>query len=198
MKKIALLFTVLTLMACKQNDKKEEITEEAVTVSQTGLSKNITNKLVDDPEEEGAKMLLGPINYKGFRKDHFPWFQDNFNAHQLDKETTQQLEKYLKDVTITAFMGTWCEDSQREIPILFKIMNATNFPADRFNLIAVSHDKDTPDGLEKGYNIEYVPTIILSRDGKEIGRFVEAAQESLEKDLFAIASGKPYKHIYEE
>ena len=45
---------------------------------------------------------------------------------------------------------------------------------------------------------DYVPTIIFYRDGLEIGRFVEFAQVSLEKDILAIVSGVGYKHSYED
>ena len=65
-------------------------------------------------------------------------------------------------------------------------------------MVAVTHDKDTPNNLEEGYELEYVPTIIFFKDGAEINRIVEYTQESLEKDMLTILSGKPYKHAYAE
>ncbi|MFT5986217.1 MAG: hypothetical protein ACI825_001717, partial [Planctomycetota bacterium] len=47
-------------------------------------------------------------------------------------------------------------------------------------------------------NIAYVPTIIILENGIELGRIVESTQETLEKDLLAIATDQDYKHIYEE
>jgi transcriptional regulator with XRE-family HTH domain len=38
--------------------------------------------------------------------------------------------------------------------------------------------------------------VIFYKDGKEIGRYVEFARETLEKDMLAIVSGKSYKHSY--
>ena len=35
------------------------------------------------------------------------------------------------------------------------------------------------------------------KDGKEIGRYVEYARVSLEKDILKIVSGLPYKHSYD-
>ena len=95
-------------------------------------------------------------------------------------------------------MGTWCGDSRRETPSLYKILDATNFNYKNFTLITVSREKSTPKGFEKNMDIVYVPTIIFYRNGEEIGRFVEFAQESLEKDMLAIVSGVGYKHSYED
>ena len=60
----------------------------------------------------------------------------------------------------------------------------------------VSEDKDTPEGLEEGMDIQYVPTIILFKNGEELGRIVESPVETLEKDLLKIAKGEPYEHTY--
>ena len=95
-------------------------------------------------------------------------------------------------------MGTWCEDSQREIPALQKILEAADYKEEQVEMIAMTHDKDTPQGLEEGYEIEYVPSIIFFKDGAEMNRIVEYPQETLEKDMVKILSGKPYKHYYAE
>jgi hypothetical protein len=43
-----------------------------------------------------------------------------------------------------------------------------------------------------------VPTIIvLDENGKELNRYVEFAQESLEEDLLKILSRQSYKHVYD-
>jgi hypothetical protein len=58
--------------------------------------------------------------------------------------------------------------------------------------------KETPQNYEKDLNIEYVPTLLFYKDDKELGRYVELAQETLEKDMIAILSGEEYKHSYQE
>jgi hypothetical protein len=65
-------------------------------------------------------------------------------------------------------------------------------------MIAVTHDKDTPQGYETDFNIEYVPTIIFYRNGEVLNRIVEYPQITLEKDMLAILKGEPYKHAYED
>ena len=51
---------------------------------------------------------------------------------------------------------------------------------------------------EEKMNLNRVPTIIFYKNGKEVNRFVEFAQESLEEDIAKIVSGKDYKNSYAE
>jgi len=199
MNKIALLAIVLSVFACNDVEKKKEINAEETTSEIEQISTDDTmNKMIDDPEEEGSKMLIGKINEQGLTQDAFPWFKETVIKDDPDFAVVEELKNHIQDYDIEVFMGTWCEDSQREVPHLFTILTIAEYDVRRIEMYAVSHDKTTPSGAEKGKNIEYVPTIILSKDGKELGRIVESTQESLEKDLLAIASGKEYKHIYED
>lgn len=201
MKYTILLLAVMTLMAC--NNTKKSNTEGVVEIEEIIQVERPMDKeaymsiLVDDPEEEGEKILVGEIEPDYLQTERFSWFDIEAEAYKPDAAITSQLKEALKGKDVTVFMGTWCDDSQREVPRLSNVLSLSNFNGE-FNMYAVSRDKDTPDGDEKGKNIEFVPTIIISENGKEIGRFVESAQETLEKDLLAIASGQDYKHIYEE
>ncbi|EDM44157.1 hypothetical protein SCB49_03990 [unidentified eubacterium SCB49] len=199
MKKIALLCITLSFLACNNTEKKaEENTEEIITEVEEISAEATLNKMIDDPENEGEKMLIGKINEKGLTQDAFAWFKETVIKDDPDFKVTDELKKPIQDYDITVFMGTWCEDSQREVPHLFTILTLADYDVSRLEIYAVDHDKKTPTGAEVGKNIEYVPTIILSKDGEEIGRVVESTQESLEKDLLKIVTGQDYKHIYEE
>ncbi len=69
----------------------------------------------------------------------------------------------LKDITITLLMGTWCEDSQREVSPMMKILEAAGYPIESIEIIAVSEDKDTPNGIEKPFDLFNVPTLIFTK-----------------------------------
>src|SRR5690606_18438893 len=113
-----------------------------------------------------------------------------------------QAEDGIRDFHVTGVqtcaLPIWCEDSQRETPHFYKILDAANFDESKLTLITVSEEKTTPQGYEEGKNITNVPTIIFYKNDKELGRIVEYPIESLEKDMFAILSGKDYKHAYAE
>ena len=84
-------------------------------------------------------------------------------------------------------MGTWCEDSHREVPRLFKILEALNYPEAKLTMIAVNRKKEAPSGEEGPFNIQKVPTIIVQKYGKEIGRIIENPSTGyLERDLLEI------------
>lgn len=142
--------------------------------------------------------LIGIANKESFLEAPFnEWFTPNYEAYETDKKVMAKLTPLLKDVTIKAFMGTWCGDSQEQTPVFYKILDEAKFNFDHLELITVNRSKVTPDNLQEGFNIERVPTFIIYKNDKEIGRFVEYPRESVEADLLKIISGQPYKHSYE-
>lgn len=143
--------------------------------------------------------LVGIANKDAFLQAPYQnWFARNYDSYRVDKTTVTALKPYLKGVKIKGFMGTWCGDSKRETPRFYKILETANFNLKNFELITVNRSKKTPDNLQEGLNIIRVPTFIFYKDGKEIGRYVEYARASLEKDMLAILSGANYKHSYEK
>ena len=193
--KVLLLSTIL-LVACNSSKEKNKVPENT---SKEIISENSKEKINDTVPYEDSVMLLGKANRKGLQMEAFKdWFNTGYKDYNVDIEAIETLKPLLKDVTITVFMGTWCEDSQREAPHLYKILDAANFDESKLSLITVSEEKTTPEGFEEGKNITNVPTIIFYKDGNELGRIVEYPIESLEKDMLAILSGKEYKHAYSE
>lgn len=125
------------------------------------------------------------------------WFNRNYDNYKLDETTVKAIKKNLKGVTVKAFMGTWCGDSRREIPHFYKLLEKVGFDENDLEMIAVDRRKKTADNLEDGLNIIRVPTFIFYKKGKEMGRYVEYARETLEKDILKILTKKPYKHAYD-
>ena len=154
-------------------------------------------------DARGREMLLGEITKEGLTSNSFnTWFSKNYEAYQPDEAIVQKLRRKLKKYSITVFMGTWCGDSKREIPRLYKVLDTANFPEEKLRVIGVnnarSNYKQAPNGEEKGLNIHRVPTIIVyNKKGKEVGRIVEHPVESLEADLLQICRKKSYQHQYQ-
>lgn len=197
MKNIVFLFAILLVISCKSNDKKE-VPEEIVEETVASVMGKAENLLVPD-EEDGGEMLLGPIDRNGLQMEPFKsWYVENDSLHTVDTTLVANIKPLLKSLKIKVFMGSWCEDSQKLVPALFKVLDAASFNYTNLEMIAVDHDKKTPDGLENGYDIEYVPTVIISENGKELNRIVEYEIETLEKDIFKIVNKEPYKNVYAE
>ena len=206
MKKILFFILAITIVACNNttetkkvsNETKKENTEKEVKSLPTLAYIPEINILVKDTVDDNM-MLLGKVDHKGLTQKEFKqWYKENYYAHEIDTITLEALKPKLKDISIKVFMGTWCSDSQREVPALYKILSTAEYNTSKLEIIAVSHEKETPSHLEKGFDIQYVPTIIFYKNEKEIGRYVELAQETLEKDMLAILNESGYKHSYEE
>ena len=168
----------------------------STTTASAVTEKTTQNNNTQEPKPD---MLIGIQNKEAFQQEPYTtWFTPNYNDYDPNQEIVENLKPLLKDVEIKAFMGTWCGDSKRETPTFYKILDETNYNYNNLELVTVDRSKTTPDGLEKGYDVVRVPTFIFYKDGKEIGRYVEYARESLEEDMLAILSGKDYKHSYED
>ncbi|SDW37869.1 Thiol-disulfide isomerase or thioredoxin [Lutibacter oricola] len=129
---------------------------------------------------------------------HKDWFDFSYNDYTPNKEIIKQLKPLINSVKIKTFMGTWCGDSQEQIPVFYKVLEATEFNFNNLEMVTVNRKKKAPKSLQKGFNIIRVPTIIIFKNNEEIGRLVEYPRETIEADLLKIISGKPYKHSYEE
>jgi thiol-disulfide isomerase/thioredoxin len=151
------------------------------------------------PTKDSEGNLIGFVQKADFLKEDYSyWFTPNYKNYKVDTELAAKIKPLLKNVTIKAFMGTWCGDSKEQTPAFYKILDEANFDYKNLKLVAVDRDKKTPDSLQKGYNIHHVPTFIFYKNNKEIGRFVEYPQETLEKDILKILSGESYQHSYHD
>lgn len=142
-------------------------------------------------------MLLGKNPRESLLKAPFAeWYNPNYGSYQPDKRLVQQIKPLLFDKKIQLFLGTWCGDSKREVPRMLKILDEAGVKETDIELIMVSNHPDTykqsPQHEEKGKNIIRVPTLIIYKDGAEIGRIVEYPRKSLEADLLSILKGEKY------
>lgn len=179
----------------------------AAAFSAAVLSSCETNKVIVNRQVESAKdgqMLLGTQTSDQFLKEPFSdWYTKEHDEYAMDADAVAQLKKEkLNSCQIVTFMGTWCEDSHREFPRLMKILEAVNYPIDKLSIIAVNRKKESPSGEEGQYNIQRVPTIIVKKYGREIGRIVESPKSGyLERDLVEIIkkeSGSSVKDLFKK
>jgi len=144
------------------------------------------NSMVVDPKTK-TKMLIGYCNKTGLEKDIYGvYFKSQYDIYKPADTYVKKLETKLNDVEITIVLGTWCSDSQREVPRFYKVINEAGYNDKRVKVIAVDKTKEAIVVDIKDLNIEKVPTFIIYRDNVEIGRIIETPKKSLEKDLWKI------------
>ncbi|MBX2927311.1 MAG: thioredoxin family protein [Saprospiraceae bacterium] len=179
---VMLIIAVLFAMGC--NGSRQ------ITMAGPGMKFSLNHQ---DTAQDGTPMLLGRIDRKGLLQAPFSeWFNAEYASYQVNTAAAAPLQGKFTELDIEIFMGTWCEDSQREVPRFFKILDQLGVDEQRLRMYSLDDHPDrrktSPQGEEKGKNIEYVPTFIFSRAGQEIGRIVESPQMSLEADMAAILS----------
>lgn len=198
MKNILFIFAAIIMVGCNSTSKKQKSDKIAEDISQDSKSVNPEKLNKTAPYEESI-MLIGKADRKGLEMKEFSdWFDPGYKDYTPNKEVIEKLKPLIKDVDITLFMGTWCEDSHRDVPHLYKILDELNYDESKMIVYAVSEEKTTPQGYEDGKNIIQVPTIIFYKNGKELGRIVEYSIYTVEQDMQDILSGKDYKNPYSE
>ena len=151
---------------------------------------------------QNDQSLIGKLSVEKLNNnEHSQWFTENYERYKPNKEKLEQLKNALSkdNFQFEIFFGTWCPDSQREVPRMVKIFNSIGVEKDKYELIGVNQFKDLPQAYEarsEEINLNRVPTLIFYKNGKEVNRYVEFAQVSLLDDLLLIVQGKNYKHSY--
>lgn len=145
-------------------------------------SKGQYEMLVERPNEKTYK---GIISRDVLISDSsFKWYAENQKGYTPNAGALEALQKNKDSVQLLVFMGTWCEDSHFIIPRLFKLADAAGFSGDCISLIGVDRSKKTLSHLCEALDIKNVPTIIVMKKGKELGRVVEyGTSGSFDKDL---------------
>lgn len=149
-------------------------------------------------EAQDPEVIVGKLQKDDFLQEpHASWFSAMYDSYQPEESALETIKKNINDYEIKIFMGTWCSDSQREVPKFIKLLELSDYDMDKLEINGVTRDKTLPNEYEKSYNITYVPTIIFLKDGKEVNRFVEYPQQIFEQDIANITAGKDYKNSYE-
>ena len=192
MKRIYLIaISLLVCISC--NSTKTTVTENNENRAEGAVAQSSEN-----PVPKPKTMLLGKEDRSALKVAPFDaWYNRSYASYTVKEDQKEDITKGLKGVTITTFMGTWCGDSKRETPRMFKILDQTGFDEQDLELITVDRSKRNPKEYTEGKDIRRVPTFIFKKDGEEIGRIVERPVESLEEDMVKILNGEPYKHAYE-
>ncbi|MBS4028507.1 MAG: thioredoxin family protein [Ignavibacteriales bacterium] len=142
-------------------------------------------------EKKQQEMLLGEIFRSDLKGNPYGWFDSNYTAAKINDSLVSEIKKLLtNDTRIEIIMGTWCSDTRDHLPHLLKLLDMLNFSSEKISLFCVDRSKQFPLGPSQERNISSVPTIIFFKGENELGRFVEAPQETLEKDILKILSGK--------
>ena len=152
------------------------------TMNIIAFSQNQFEVLTERPNE---KSLKGILSRDVLEKDTtFKWFAANQKGYTPNTVAASALRQYRDSIELLVFMGTWCEDSHIIIPRFYLILDATGFEGKKVTLIGTDRNKKTLSHLSEALNVNNVPTIIVMKEGKELGRVIEYGKTGLwDKEL---------------
>lgn len=146
------------------------------------FSQELNRKIIDPRLDK--EILYGYCDRYGLEKgESGKLFDEYYQIYEPDQAVLNQLKLKQEGIEILIILGTWCSDSQEQVPKFFKILDKIRFNKKSVQLICVSRDKEAGDVETMNYNIQKVPTFIVYRKGREIGRIIETPYTTLEKDL---------------
>ena len=81
-----------------------------------------------------------------------------------------------ESLTFHVWSGDWCPDCRGQLPDFAAALDAAGVPAERveqYPVEKVDGEKEGP-GMDEN-DVEFIPTVVVRRDGEEAARFVEEA-----------------------
>lgn len=126
----------------------------------------------------------GPISATRLQQDY-----PAFSAVTTDAEKSLGLQEAIAQhsgLSIKVFFGTWCSDSQREVPQLLSLIQPIDSRLLPVEMIALDRSKVDDEKQTEHYQVQRIPSIIVLQNGKEIGRITETVTVSVADDLRAI------------
>lgn len=93
-------------------------------------------------------------------------------AHEA---TLEPFEERTDELTVHVWGADWCGDCRSVLPDFAAALDAAGVPEESIHQYEV---EKLEDGSKEGpkveeYGVEYIPTIVVERDGEEVARFVE-------------------------
>lgn len=136
-------------------------------------------------EDQAPVIMIGPLQRSDVEAKLPQWKSDA----ALDPEAVKGLSTVPPGAEVTIVFGTWCGDSHREVPRLWRAFDAAGELPFTVTHIGLDDDKTAPGFDKAGTDLRYVPTIIIKRDGAEVGRIVESTTAPIERELWQLLQG---------
>lgn len=145
--------------------------------------------ILKDSVNNNEKMLEGIVDKNDLKNDtSFHWYAESQRIYPHPDTSAVAAFKNNKDkIYFLFFGGTWCEDTHFILPKFYKIQEASGFPETRITVFALDRKKNGTGNIAHAMNITRTPTIVVMKDGKELGRLIEYGKTGhWDKELAAI------------
>jgi len=134
-----------------------------------------------------APVLLGEIEWSEL--EAVPGWLEEYQAVQPDPASIERLDTATGNYRIGTVLGSWCEDSVREVSRLVRVLDELEYPIFEHRMIGVDRMRRIDDAeLAVAIGVERTATrvatiVVFDADGLELGRIVETADRPIEELL---------------
>jgi hypothetical protein len=117
-----------------------------------------------------------------------PRWESAYQAARPDDDAATALAHVEPGAEVTIVLASWCGDSLREVSRLMRALHHAQVVPFSLRMLDVQRSfRDDP--AMQALDIRFVPTIIVRREGHEVGRIVESAPRGVERELGDLLRG---------
>jgi thiol-disulfide isomerase/thioredoxin len=162
-------------------DFVSDLAKKDATMSFTVMDQSIA--LAPLPPLIGSTTLGNLVSLK-------PAYARAAQAYRPDPAKIAILKSVSEDTEIRIYFGTWCLLCKKLVPPVIRTIGAAANPNIHASYIGVDEDLKSPAAEIEQYHVTKTPTVIVLRNGVELGRIEEKAGTTIEGDLVSILASK--------
>ncbi|MEO7445048.1 MAG: thioredoxin family protein [Ferruginibacter sp.] len=127
-----------------------------------------------DATHKGGVILNGIVTkYLLANDSSFRWYKTNQTGYTPSANVLNAMATAKDKYQFVVFGGTWCSDTQFILPKFFALQEKSGYPDAGISFFAVDREKHTVGNIDAAFQVKNVPTIIVMKNGQEVGRVVE-------------------------
>lgn len=111
--------------------------------------------------------VVGPVALDALVSDRIE-YREGMKAYTPDKTMVDAIKANKKPIEIEAYFGTWCGHCKIYMPKFLRVMQDAANPNIKLNLIGVPKNFGAEEGPWQGKNIQVIPAVKVSYQGKEL------------------------------
>lgn len=134
----------------------------------------------NDPSASESEFVIGEISSTQLLAQE-KRFNRGYQSFEPSAQELKLLASLPEGAKVKVYFGSWCHDSQREVPRMIKLLENTKA---KLWLYGLPISKSDAQGFAKAAGVKYTPTFVVSYNGKELGRIIERPKSgSLAQDI---------------
>lgn len=158
------------------------------STSQYSKYKIKSNYQITPDTKSASPIISGAIEWREWQEKSM-WNLNAIESKTVDILLARSISNIINNGNyfLIIYAGSWCDDSESQLPIIFKMFDKGEMNSSKYQLIGVDRNKNSYNILsEYQFRPTKVPCLIILHNNKEIGRVEELPEKSWEQDILSI------------